>query len=103
MAIVDDSVDTTGVLKASQAEAEAGVIDTKYLTPLTGSQAIASLASGGEKDSGNNVIGVANKKTTAGNYTTDATENLVTGGDFTIASGHTITVTSGSSWTIVGS
>jgi len=39
--------------------------------------------------------------TTAGSFTVTDTKNLVTGGPFTIASGHTVTVGSGETWTVV--
>jgi hypothetical protein len=56
---------------------------------------------GGLADAGGNIVGVENAQTTSGNFTVTNNMNLVTGGPFTIASGHTATVGSGETWTIV--
>jgi len=57
---------------------------------------------GGLEDAGGNIVGSENAQTTAGNFTVTNAMNLVTGGPFTIASGHTVTVGSGENWVIVG-
>ena len=56
---------------------------------------------GGLEDAGGNVVGVENAQTTAGNFTVTNGSNLVTGGPFTIASSHTVTVGAGETWTVV--
>ncbi len=68
---------------------------------LASGSAISGGTGGGEEDAGGNIIGFANKTATAGDYTTAADENLVTAGPFTVSSGDTITITSGSTWTVV--
>jgi hypothetical protein len=67
--------------------------------PNSGSSPVA--ASGGLEDAGGNIVGVENHITTAGNFTVTNTKNLVTGGPFTIAAGHTVTVGAGETWTVV--
>ena len=56
---------------------------------------------GGLKDAGGNIVGVENAITTAGNFEVTNNMNLVTGGPFTIASTHVVTVGTGETWTIV--
>ena len=56
---------------------------------------------GGLKDAGGNIVGVENAITTAGNFEVTNNMNLVTGGPFTIASTHVVTVGAGETWTIV--
>ena len=56
---------------------------------------------GGLKDAGGNIVGVENAITTAGNFEVTNGFNLVTGGPFTIASSHTVTVGAGETWTVV--
>lgn len=60
---------------------------------------------GGGAGSGGKTIGYVNDQTSAGSgsgdYTVSATQNMMTAGTFTIASGDTITVSSGARWVIV--
>ena len=67
--------------------------------PNSGGSPVA--ASGGLEDAGGNVVGMENIRTTAGNFTVTDGSNLVTGGPFTIASSHTVTVGAGETWTVV--
>ena len=67
--------------------------------PNSGSSPVA--ATGGLEDAGGNVVGVENIQTTAGDFEVTNGKNLVTGGPFTIASSHTVTVNAGETWTIV--
>ena len=67
--------------------------------PNSGSSPVA--ASGGLEDDGGNIVGVENHITTAGDFEVTNGKNLVTGGPFTIASSHTVTVNAGETWTIV--
>ena len=67
--------------------------------PNSGGSPVA--ASGGLEDAGGNVVGMENIRTTAGNFTVTNGSNLVTGGPFTIASSHTVTVGAGETWTVV--
>jgi len=58
-------------------------------------------SAGGLEDDGGNVVGTENAITTAGDFEVTNGKNLVTGGPFTIASSHTVTVNAGETWTIV--
>ena len=63
--------------------------------------AVAGGGAGGLEDEGGNVVGIENHITTAGSFTVTNGKNLVTGGPFTIASSHVVTVGSGETWTVV--
>ena len=75
------------------------VVTCVNYTKANGTAVVA--ASGGLKDDGGNVVGVENAITTAGDFEVTNGFNLVTGGPFTIASSHTVTVNAGETWTIV--
>ena len=65
------------------------------------SSGIVAAAEGGGPSKGTDHIIKTNALTIAENITLAATENGMTAGPVTINSGYTVTVTSGSTWTIV--
>jgi len=76
-------------------------LSTFLFMPFPNSGGSPVAASGGLKDDGGNVVGVENAITTAGDFEVTNGFNLVTGGPFTIASGHTVTVNADETWTVV--
>jgi hypothetical protein len=68
---------------------------------VTRSSGIIATAEGGGPSKGTDHIIRTNALTISENITLDATENGMTAGPVTIASSYTVTVTSGSTWTIV--
>jgi len=74
---------------------------TFLFMPFPNSGASPVAASGGLADDGGNIVGVENHVTTAGDFEVTNGKNLVTGGPFTIASSHTVTVNADETWTVV--
>ena len=77
----------------------ANVVTCVNYTKVNGEAVVGG--AGGLKDDGGNVVGVENAVTTAGDFEVTNGFNLVTGGPFTIASGHTVTVNADETWTVV--
>lgn len=74
---------------------------TTAATPNSVKIAYDLAAAGGAKGGGGNAVFYENDQTITANYTITAGKNAMTAGPVTINSGVTVTVPSGSYWTIV--
>ena len=86
---------------ASQAEAEAGSNNAKWVSPLRVAQAIAALATSGATGGGTDKVFVQNDQTITTSYTIPSGKNASSVGPVSIDAGATVTISANSTWVIL--
>ena len=87
---------------ATQAEAEAGTENTKYLTSLRVAQAIAALSpGGGATGGGDDQVFVENDQIVTTSYTIPVGKNASSVGPVSLDAGVIVTISANSTWVIL--